>query len=252
MADTRGVRVRLRWMPWGIGSEVAAVKRTIFDELEQGGEAWLQARCGIVTASTMRNLVTAGGKVADNDTARGFIRQLATERIIGVPEFTYPTRPMQRGNLLEPFARDLYAEHYAPVEEVGFIRLDTGDYALGFSPDGLVAHDGLLEIKSPGPKEHLRTILADAVPAVYIWQLQVGLFVTGRSWIDFVSYCPGMDLYVKRVYPDRDMHNTIHEAVTNAEQTIQQIMYAYETTGDIEKRINTEWHDPFAEEEMEF
>ena len=117
----------------------------------------------------MRNLVTASGKPADNDTSRGFIRTLATERIIGVPECTHPTRPMQRGNLLEPFARDLYAEHYSPVEEVGFIRLDTERYALGYSPDGLVEHDGLVEFKAPGPKEHLRTILADEVPAVYKW-----------------------------------------------------------------------------------
>lgn len=226
------------------------MRRTFFKDLEQSSDEWLQARAGIVTASTMRNLVTAKGDVADNDTSRGFIRTLATERIIGVPEFTYPTRPMRRGNLLEPFARDLYAEHYAPAEEVGFIRLDTDDYALGYSPDGMVEHDGLLEIKSPGPKEHLRTVLADAVPAVYIWQLQVGLFVTGRSWIDFVSYCPGMDLYVKRVYPDRDMHETIDYAVTLAEYEIRDIVDTYEKAGT--NRIKAEWHDPFEEEEITF
>ena len=226
------------------------MRRTFFNELEQGSDSWLKARAGIVTASTMRNLVTSAGKVADNDTSRGFIRTLATERIIGVPEYTYPTRPMRRGNLLEPFARDLYAEHYAPVEEVGFIRLDTDDYALGYSPDGMVEHDGLLEIKSPGPKEHLRTILADAVPAVYIWQLQVGLFVTGRSWIDFVSYCPGADLFVKRVYPAPEMHEVIDKAVRSAEVAIQAAIDTYTTTG--KGRIKTEYFDPFAEEEMEF
>lgn len=228
------------------------MKRTFFTDFEQSSDEWLQARAGIVTASTMRNLVTAKGDVADNDTSRGFIRTLATERIIGVPEYTYPTRPMQRGNLLEPFARDLYAEHYAPVEEVGFIRLDTDDYALGFSPDGLVQHDGLIEIKSPGPKEHLRTVLADAVPAVYIWQLQVGLFVTGRSWIDFASYCPGMDLYIRRVYPDKAMHEVINTASARAEEAIREILYEYITGGETNKRIKTEWHDPFEEEEMEF
>ena len=228
------------------------MRRTFFNDLEQGTDEWLQARAGIVTASTMRNLVTSAGKVADNDTSRGFIRTLATERIIGVPEYTYPTRPMQRGNLLEPFCRDLYHEKVAPVDEVGFIRLDTDDYALGFSPDGMVEHDGLLEIKSPGPKEHLRTILADAVPAVYIWQLQVGLFVTGRSWIDFVSYCPGMDLYVKRVYPDKAMHDTINTASARSEEAIREILYEYMTGGETNERIKTEWHDPFAEEEMEF
>lgn len=227
------------------------MKRTFFKDLEQGSETWYQARAGIVTASAMRSLVTGNGKVADNDTSRGLVRTLACERIIGKPAETFSSRMMDRGTALEPFARDLYAEHYAPVEEVGFIRLDTDDYALGFSPDGMVEHDGLLEIKSPGPKEHLRTILADAVPAVYIWQLQVGLFVTGRSWIDFLSYCPGMDLYVKRVYPDRDMHDVINTASARSEEAIREILHEYKTGGETNKRIKTEWHDPFEEEEME-
>ena len=226
------------------------MRRTFFDQLEQGSDDWLQARCGIVTASTMRNLVTSAGKVADNDTSRGFIRQLATERIIGVPEYTYPTRPMQRGNLLEPHARELYAEHYAPVEEVGFIRLDTDEYSLGYSPDGVIGHDGLLEIKSPGPKEHLRTILADAVPSVYVWQVQVGLYVTGRSWLDFISYCPGADLYVKRVRPDKEAFGTIHLAVSQAETAVRNIIDDYTASG--KNRVKTEWFNPFEEEEMEF
>ena len=229
------------------------MKRTFYNELEQGTDEWLQARCGIVTASTMRSLVTASGKPADNDTSRGFVRTLATERIIGVPEFTYPTRPMQRGTMLEPYARDLYAEHYAPVEEVGFIRLDTERYALGFSPDGLVAHDGLIEIKSPGPKEHLRTVLDDAeMPKAYEWQVQVGLYVTGRSWLDFISYCPGMDLFVNRIYPNPEAFETIDTAVTNAENQIRGMLHTYYTTGRANKRIQTEFFDPFAEEEMEF
>ena len=226
------------------------MKRTFSTDVEQGSSEWLQMRCGIVTASTMRNLVTASGKPADNDTSRGFVRTLATERIIGVPEYTYPTRPMQRGTMLEPYARDLYAEHYAPVDEVGFIRLDTDEYSLGYSPDGLIGHDGLIEIKSPGPKEHLRTIITDAVPAVYIWQVQVGLFVTGRSWLDFVSYCPGMDLYVRRVRPDKEMFGTIQIAVTHAEQTITSIIDAYTKTG--KNRVKTEFFDPLEEEEITF
>ena len=228
------------------------MKRTISKDTEQGSSEWLQLRCGIVTASTMRNLVTASGKPADNDTSRGFIRTLATERIIGVPEYTHPTRPMMRGTMLEPFARDLYAEHYAHVTEVGFIRLDTERYALGYSPDGLVAHDGLVEFKAPGPKEHLRTILADEVPAVYKWQVQVGLFTTGRSWIDFCSYCPGMQFYRKRVHPDKEAFEVIESAVTNAENQIRGMLHSYYATGRANDRVNTEWFDPFAEEEMEF
>ena len=228
------------------------MKRTFFAELEQGSSDWHEARAGIVTASTMRSLVTGSGQVANNDTSRGLIRTLAAERIMGKPADSFSSRMMDRGTALEPFARDLYAEHYAPVEEVGFIRLDTERYAIGYSPDGVIAHDGLLEIKSPGPKEHLRTVLADIQPTIYDWQLQVGLFVTGRSWIDFVSYCPGMDLYVKRVHPNPEAFETIDTAVTNAEAQIRGMLHTYYTTGRANKRVHTEFFDPFAEEEMEF
>lgn len=228
------------------------MKRTTFESIEQGTDEWFQARCGIVTASTTRSLLTAKGAVAENDTSRGFIRQLAVERILGQVEFTFPSRAMQRGTALEPFARDLYAENIAPVEEVGFIRLDTDAYPLGYSPDGLVGDDGLIEIKCPSPKEHLRTILVDGVPAEYKPQVQTGLYVSGRAWLDYVSYCPGADLYITRVSPDPVWQEVIDEAVSGAETIIRRLIDTYTTTGAEAGRIHTEWFDPFEEEEMEF
>jgi hypothetical protein len=40
------------------------------------------------------------------------------------------------------------------------------------------------------------------VPAENMAQLQAGLLVSGREWIDYISYCGGMPLWVKRVEPD--------------------------------------------------
>ena len=80
--------------------------------------------------------------------------------------------------------------------------------------------------------------------------MQVGLFVTGRPWLDFVSYCPGMDLYVRRVRPDKEMFGTIQIAVTHAEQTITSIIDAYTKTG--KNRVKTEFFDPLEEEEITF
>jgi hypothetical protein len=45
-------------------------------------------------------------------------------------------------------------------------------------------------------------------------QLQCGLLVSGRKWIDYVSYCGGMPLYVKRVEPDERWFDAIVEAVS--------------------------------------
>ena len=221
---------------------------TIYEDLEQGTPEWFEARCGIPTASVVGKLLTATGKVANNDTARTLTQSLIAERITGRVEYTYPNRDMQRGTLLEPYARDLYAAHYAPVDEVGFMRLDGPEgWSLGYSPDGLVGDDGLLEIKSRSPRIQINTIMWDRVPGANMAQLQAGLLVTGRDWIDYCSYSPGLPLYVKRVHPDRAWFTAINQAVeaftVNAAEQIQpyQMCATYLPT--------TEWFDPFEQEE---
>src|SRR5689334_1552755 len=201
----------------------------VLTDLEQGTEEWLAARRGIVTASVVGKLLTPTLKVADNDYSRGLTTTLAAERITGWTEDTTMTSDMWRGVESEPFAREVYSEHYAEVTEVGFMRRDEDGWALGYSPDGLVGDDGLIEIKSPRAKTHLRTILADEVPAHYMAQCQAGLLVSGRKWIDFVSYVGGMPLYVKRVLPDPAWFDAITAACVAFEANAAQIVADYET-----------------------
>ena len=201
----------------------------VLDELEQGSEEWHNQRRGMVTASVAGQLLTATGKVANNDTSRGLTALLVAERITGYTEPTWVNDDMLRGQLDEPIARDLYGEHYAPVTEVGFMVRDDWGWSLGYSPDGLVGDDGLIEIKSRRQKKQLQTILADEVPAENMAQLQCGLLVSGRQWIDYVSLCGGMPLYVKRVYPDPVWFQAIIEAVTAFEQAAEQMVDDYLT-----------------------
>src|SRR5690606_28207827 len=182
----------------------------------------------IITASTVGKLLTATGKVANNDTSRALTHALIAERITGRVEYSAPSRDMQRGTLLEPYARDLYARNYAPVQEIGFMRFEnTNGSAIGYSPDGLVGEDGLIEIKSRTPRIQVNTILADRVPAANMAQLQAGLFVSGRDWIDYVSYSPGLPLYVKRVQPDAAWFAAIIDAVEAFEATARETLAQY-------------------------
>jgi phage FluMu protein Com len=167
-------------------------------------------------------------EVADNDTSRGLTNTLAVERITGWTEETPMTSDMWRGVEHEPFARDKYAEHYAPVTEVGFLIREDDGWRLGYSPDGLVGDDGLLEIKCPRAKTHLSTILADEVPAYYMAQLQAGLLVSGRKWIDFVSFVAGMPLYRKRIEPDPAWFAAITGACIAFEANVTRIVADYE------------------------
>ncbi len=202
---------------------------TVYEDLEQGSEAWLQARCGIDTASVVKDLVTAKTlQPAKNDTARGITAQLVAERITGYVEPTYANADMERGNVTEPFARDMYAaEQGLTVDQVGFMVRDFNGDRLGYSPDGLVGEVGLIEIKAPRQKGHLATILADEVPAQYMPQLQCGLLVSGRGWIDYVSYCGGFPLFVKRVRPDEKWQQAIIDSLALFEANAEAMTSIY-------------------------
>jgi len=205
---------------------------TIYRKLEQGSEEWLQARCGLVTASTIGRLITPTLKVADNEGSRGLLETLVAERLTGHVDFIYPTADMQRGTLDEPLARDLYAEHYAPVEQIGFAVREFDGLKLGASPDGLVGEDGGIEIKSRRPKQQLRTILSDTVPAENMAQIQALMLVLQRDWWDYVSYAGGWPLYVKRVYPDPMWQLAIQSALVDFEDRAERMIAAFHNAAE--------------------
>lgn len=203
---------------------------TIYETLEQGSDEWLAARCGLVTASTVGQLITAKTfKPANNDTARALTMHLVAERITQYVEPTFSTMDMERGHWDEPVARDLYSEHYAEAREVGFMTDEFEGNRMGYSPDGLVGDDGLIEIKSRRQKKQLATILADEVPAENMAQVQAGLLVSGRAWLDYVSFCGGLPLYVKRVYPDPRWQVAIIDALSQFEETAAQMIDTFHT-----------------------
>lgn len=150
---------------------------------------------------------------ARGDVARGLTALLTAERITGWTDPTFISDDMMRGMDDEPIARAKYSEHYAPVTESGFMVEDRWGFKIGYSPDGLVGDDGLIEIKSRRSKVQLTTILVGEPPIENMAQLQCGLLVSGRKWIDYVSYCAGMPLWVKRVLPQQKWFDAIVAAV---------------------------------------
>lgn len=165
--------------------------------------------------------------VADNETSRGLTETLVAERIAGWTEETPMTSDMWRGVDSEPYARDVYAEHHGDVEQVGFMVRDDWGFQIGYSPDGLVGDDGLIEIKAPRAKTHLRTVLSGKVPAYNMAQLQTGLLVSGRAWVDFIPYCGGLPLWSTRVYPDPAWHEAIVAAVAKFETDAAEMVANY-------------------------
>jgi putative phage-type endonuclease len=176
----------------------------IIKNIEQGSEEWFQLRLGVATASNFDKIITAGGK--QSATLEKYALQLATDLMLTEPDPTYKNNLMARGNEVEPLARQAYQEEtFSIVEEITMFKSDCGNF--GYSPDGLVGEDGLIEIKCPLGTTHFQYIIDNKAPTDYWQQLQGGLWVSGRKWIDFVSYhnkFKTKQIFVKRVERDEN------------------------------------------------
>jgi putative phage-type endonuclease len=195
----------------------------------QGSQEWHQQRLGMVTASRLKDMMTNGrGKDTMGATAYSYMWDLIAERITGSPAESFTNDAMDWGNQNEPHARALYCLHrQVSVTKTGFV-LHPEIQGVGGSPDGLVTGDkegdGGVEIKCPFKSRiHLQYVESGGVPSEYQMQVQGLMWITGRSWWDFVSFDPRMpehlQLYVYRERADKDLHADIeHRAKRFVEQ----------------------------------
>lgn len=211
----------------------------------QGTDEWFALRCGMITASQMSLILTPKTlKAADNEKTRTHLYELLAQRVTHYVEPQYISDDMLRGQDDEVEALAIYRDNIAPIEQVGFITNDAWGFKLGYSPDALVGDDGLVEVKSRRQKYQMQTFIenvtADQCPPEFMLQVQTGLLVTGRQWLDFVSYCAGMPLAVVRCYPDEKVHEAIIEACSRFEESMRGKMAVYDAALAKFKPIKTE------------
>jgi predicted phage-related endonuclease len=197
-------------------------------EFEQGSQRWLEARCGLLTASEFDRILTPTLKVADNPKTRAHLWEMAAQRITSYVEPQYISDAMLRGQEDEILAREDYAKHYAPVQQCGFVTNSKWGFTLGCSPDGLVGDDGLIECKSRGQKFQVQTIVEHfedgTVPDDFILQVQGQLLITERKWCDLLSRCGGLHQIAMRIHADEAVQAAILEAAAKFESRINEVV----------------------------
>lgn len=183
-------------------------------ECLQGTPEWHAARCGKITASMAADAISlcqrASGKRKAGDptaAAERYAADLAIELISGKPHGEPPKAwVLERGHEMEARARRAYKARRATfVTESGICLSD--DEIFGYSTDGLVADDGLIEIKAPIDSAKILEMWKTGDVAEYMHQMQFGMWITGRSWCDLIMYVPDLeaankDLYIKRTERD--------------------------------------------------
>lgn len=205
---------------------------TYHNDLEQGSDDWHAARCGLLTASEFKLMLTPTLKVADNVKTRAHLWELAAQRITKFVEPTYIGDAMLRGHEDEILARELYSEKYAPVTETGFVTNDKWGFKLGASPDGLVGDDGMIECKSRIQKYQVQTIVEEftgvaRIPEEFWLQVQGQLLVAERKWCDFLSYSGGLPMAVIRVEADPKTQDAVIDAASKFEARIGEVIEDY-------------------------
>ena len=168
----------------------------IKNEKQQVSEWYLQ-RLGRFGCSQFYRLMTEPRLKADKEAgnlsqgAMTYVYECVAEQLTGKKaKEDFTSKFTDWGNENEPIAKQIYNSVFkCEVADTGYIKWQ---HNAGGSPDGLVGDDGIIEIKCPytitSHLEHKLLPLEDKPE--YYWQCIGYLLITGRSWLDFVSYSP--------------------------------------------------------------
>ena len=205
----------------------------------QGTGEWFNARTGKLTASRMRAAMSylkqsdkdkeAGKPKEDKAERKNLKIEILCERMTGDIMDKFVNQAMQWGIEKEPEAKAAYESKTGRIiRDVGFIDHPRIQFC-GASPDGFV-DDGLVEIKCPTTATHVGWILDGGIPEEHKAQMTLQAAVTGRIWVDFVSYDPRMpeaqQLLVRRFYPTA---GEIAEIEAEAEKFLAEVEALFET-----------------------
>lgn len=179
--------------------------------MEQGSPEWLALRCGKITGSRFRAVMDLNKRNGQPNAARRrLVEVLRAEIATGDPEYVEQNEYMAHGSAMEPLARQAYEFARDCVCVVPAFVVHPEIAYVGYSPDGLVGDEGIIEIKSPALEpRHMRTVESQQCPDDYYPQVQGGLWVTGRQWCDFVSYFPSISVEIVRVFRDEQFINRL-------------------------------------------
>ena len=196
----------------------------ITHDIEQGSTEWLDMRLGLITCSEISSIR------ADGAGAQSYINALAYERITGESSSVFEGNEWtKRGQELEPVARQMYEQKTGTdVSMISFVE----NKGFGYSPDGLIYGsqpmwpEGGIEIKVKQPAEQIHILRTGEIPKKHMDQLIGGLTCAELDWIDFVSYCPNLPLFICRVraIEYKEQMEKIEKLVGKYNQQIEEIV----------------------------
>ena len=205
----------------------------MIENVEQGTQAWLDARAGHATASRISDVMAKGQGQKESVARKSYRAQIVFERLAGksLEEEKGNFFDVRRGNNLESTARVEYEmRNKVTVDTAGFVKHPSLPWA-GCSPDGTIGSKGLVQLKCPRRHVQLEWVMRKVVPAEHRDQMLFELACTKREYSDFVSYVddsienlPSMQLFQVRLFPDAKRIEEIEAAVAKFNAEVEEII----------------------------
>lgn len=182
-------------------------------DAQQGSEAWLTLKLGVISASNASKMVAKAGSATRDSYMAELVAQVATGIM---PEIS--AKPMEWGKDHEDAARSSYEFMTGEnTTEVPFVFLDNS-FRVGVSPDFIL--DGKNkggEIKCPWNSVHyIQFLTSDKIKPEWDWQVQLTLKVIGADTWDFCQYDPRMKknpLKITTIDRDEKKQKTLDDAI---------------------------------------
>lgn len=193
---------------------------------------WFAMRRGYITASEIHRVFSK----PTTKSFRLYQRQLILDHA-DVPDHDDidPKPWFLHGEILEPRARGAY-EWKHDVEVVHDVFCIHPGGILACTPDGLIGDPGGLEIKGRKYRYTYDRSISQK-PTKREWlQIQCCLYVTGRSWWDYVNYYEHASrkvrkMNVQRIVPDRVAFQDIETGAAKFMELVYQGVAQYQAQG---------------------
>lgn len=197
----------------------------IIHNIEQKSEEWFNIRKFKMTGSHAQETGNCGKGLETY-----IIDVLASSYAISGSD-GYTNENIDRGNLLEPEARDVFSFLTGKeVKEVGFIEYNK---YVGTSPDGIIpSENGVIEIKCHNNVKHFKFILngEKEIESKYMWQMQMNMLVGEFDHCYYIAYNPNFkdSLLYYKILPDEKMREKLLEGFKKGEEMIKQLQFKVE------------------------
>lgn len=196
---------------------------------------------GRITGSDFGKLVVKtrdkkGYTMSTGKVAEGLIWRTAWERMLmegnisnGLGRMSFTSKEVEHGNDYEQEAIQKYMK-VTGIDVDYHQKFIEYDSYIGGTPDGYIGEEGLIEVKCPwNGGNHLRSLCEGTIyNDEYLYQIQGYLWMTGRSWCDFVTYDPdlieSLQINIIRVYRDEVVIEGISGVMEQVKEKIIQIM----------------------------